>query len=238
MAIGGARMFGIQLPFNFNSPYKARNIQDFWGRWHMTLSRWLKEYLYIPLGGNRKGPLLTYRNLFLVFLLGGIWHGAGWTFVAWGALHGVGSVFFRFWSRWKVPMPRVFAVLITFLYAHLGWVFFRAPDLPSAWVMIQSMFGFGVQWQGTPVQNWLGRMSEGLWVLPQKVSGGFFQDHVVMYLIAVSVVAFFGKNSLELALKEQVKRPIVTGIAYALLAWVTLIVGIRAVQSPFLYFNF
>ncbi|MGJ0364316.1 MBOAT family O-acyltransferase, partial [Aliarcobacter cryaerophilus] len=98
MAIGISLMFNIKLPINFNSPYKALNIQDFWRRWHMTLSRFLRDYIYIPLGGNRKGEFRTYTNLLATFLIGGLWHGAGWTFIIWGALHGIALAIHRFWQ--------------------------------------------------------------------------------------------------------------------------------------------
>jgi len=238
MALGAARMFGIHLPFNFNSPYKARNIQDFWNRWHMTLSRWLREYLYIPLGGNRKGVPRTYVNLFMVFLLGGIWHGAGWTFIAWGTMHGLGSIGFRLWQKWAVPMPRLFATAITFLFVHIGWVFFRAPDLSSAWEMLKKLLGAGLHQGLLPVSNWFLRVSEGLWIRPEKVSGGFFDDHLVFYLIGCCLLVFVTRNSLELALKARLNRPVVAGLLYGLLAWICVLAGIRAVQSPFLYFNF
>ncbi|MDP3788163.1 MAG: MBOAT family O-acyltransferase [Candidatus Chromulinivorax sp.] len=105
MAIGVAHMFNIKLPINFNSPYKALNIQDFWKRWHITLSRFLRDYVYIPLGGSRQGEWRTYGNLFIVFLLGGLWHGAGWTFVIWGALHGVGIIIFKMWQKFNITLP-------------------------------------------------------------------------------------------------------------------------------------
>ena len=99
MAIGAALLFNIRLPVNFNSPYKATSIQDFWRRWHMTLSRWLRDYVYIPLGGSRAGSGRVYFNLVLTFLLGGLWHGAGWTFVIWVARHCISSAFHRLWNR-------------------------------------------------------------------------------------------------------------------------------------------
>ena len=144
MAIGSARMFGIRFPLNFHSPYKAVSIIEFWRRWHMTLSRFLREYLYIPLGGNRKGPSRRYVNLFLTMLLGGLWHGAGWTFIAWGALHGLYLCFNHAWSAFRgtsMRLPAPLAVLLTFLAVLVGWVFFRAHDFPSAWRMLGSMAG-------------------------------------------------------------------------------------------------
>ena len=141
MAIGAALLFNIRLPFNFNSPYKARNIQDFWRRWHITLSRFLKDYIYIPLGGNRKGRIRTYLNLLLTFLIGGIWHGAGWTFVFWGFLHGIALVFHRAWEHYGRALPRFVAWFLTFNFINFAWVFFRADDLRQAQQVLKAMIG-------------------------------------------------------------------------------------------------
>ncbi|PPT04932.1 putative poly(beta-D-mannuronate) O-acetylase [Geitlerinema sp. FC II] len=145
MAIGAARLFGIRLPLNFNSPYKSVSIADFWRRWHMTLSRFLRDYLYIPLGGNRKGETRRYVNLMVTMLLGGLWHGAGWTFVLWGGLHGFYLVVHRWWekntpsvrSRWY----RLGAQSVTFVAIVVGWVLFRATDLAAATAVLQGMVG-------------------------------------------------------------------------------------------------
>ena len=150
MAIGIARLFGIKLPINFYSPYKALNIIDFWRRWHITLSRFLRDYLYISLGGNRRGQVARYRNLFITMLLGGIWHGAGWTFIVWGALHGAYLMVNHGWRyiTKRVPLPRVpktislvFSHQTTFLVVVIGWVFFRATDIDSANNILAGMFG-------------------------------------------------------------------------------------------------
>jgi D-alanyl-lipoteichoic acid acyltransferase DltB (MBOAT superfamily) len=141
MALGSALMFNIIVPINFNSPYKALDIQDFWKRWHMTLSRFLKDYLYIPLGGNRKGTLLTYRNLFIVFLLGGLWHGAAWTFVVWGALHGIATMIFYLWRKLGITLPRILAWMLTFNFVNVAWVFFRARTFSDAWKILRGMAG-------------------------------------------------------------------------------------------------
>ncbi len=143
MAIGAALLFNVKLPINFNSPYKALSIQDFWRRWHITLSRFLKDYLYIPLGGNRKGPNWTYINLFLTFLLGGLWHGASWMFVTWGALHGLALVIHRLWQQSAFVMPRAVAWFLTFNFINFAWVFFRAKDIDDALKVIHGMTGLG-----------------------------------------------------------------------------------------------
>jgi alginate O-acetyltransferase complex protein AlgI len=134
MAIGLALLLGYQLPQNFNRPYLALSLRDFWRRWHITLSRWLRDYLYIPLGGSREGRLRTYRNVMITMLLGGLWHGASWTFMLWGGIHGVGLSAER-WIRERhggVRVPAWVAWAVTFNVVCVAWVFFRAPDLATA----------------------------------------------------------------------------------------------------------
>lgn len=151
MAIGLAMLFGIRLPLNFDSPYKARSIIEFWQRWHITLSRFLRDYLYIPLGGNRKGQVRRYLNLVITMLLGGLWHGAEWTFVLWGGLHGLYLVINHGWRRIKelsgiVHSYVIFNItsrLLTFFAVVVAWIFFRAEDFSAAILMLKSMFGYG-----------------------------------------------------------------------------------------------
>lgn len=146
MAIGIGRLFGISLPLNFASPYKSLSITEFWRRWHMTLSRFLKDYLYISLGGNRKGAVRTDINLMATMLLGGLWHGAGWNFVIWGGLHGIYLVMHKFWMKLvparlrTIVMPSVLAWFLTFMSVVIGWVFFRATSFSSALIILQGMF--------------------------------------------------------------------------------------------------
>jgi len=141
MAIGIAYMMGIKLPFNFDSPYKSRNITVFWRRWHMTLSRWLRDYLYIPLGGNSRGPARAAINALIVFLLGGLWHGAAWTFVLWGLLQGLGITISRLAKYLKISFPMIVAVGITFFFITLSWVIFRAVSIEVAAELYSIMFG-------------------------------------------------------------------------------------------------
>lgn len=157
-AIGIALCLGFTLPNNFLFPYAAIGFSDFWRRWHISLSSWLRDYLYIPLGGNRKGPGRTYVNLMLTMLLGGLWHGASWTFVVWGGLHGLylaaervlkskfGDAEFA-----KTVMFRIFLAMVTYFFINLTWVFFRAQDFPTAWRLITSMFGMAPEDAGTPL---------------------------------------------------------------------------------------
>lgn len=140
MAIGLGRMFGFRFRENFNLPYSAVSIQDFWRRWHMSLSTWFRDYLYIPLGGNRKGVFREYAHLWIVFLLCGLWHGASWNFLIWGALHGAYLTVERYVSsKSELVVPRVIRHVYVWLLVMIGWVFFRAEDLPSAWAMLASM---------------------------------------------------------------------------------------------------
>lgn len=142
MAWGSAMLFNVKLPINFLSPYKADSIQDFWRRWHISLSRWLRDYLYFSFGGSRCSLPKTIRNVFLTFLIGGIWHGAGWTFVVWGAMHGVALSVCNLWrklQRWRIP--KFVGWVLTIVFVHFAWVFFRAPTVSSALDMIMGMFG-------------------------------------------------------------------------------------------------
>ncbi len=145
MAIGLSRLFGVKLPLNFDSPYKAANIADFWRRWHMTLSRFLRDYLYIPLGGNRHGGARRYLNLMITMVLGGLWHGAGWNFLIWGFLHGVFLGIHGAWSSLRLSSQstawKIFATALTFVAVCTAWVFFRAPDLASALAILGGMYG-------------------------------------------------------------------------------------------------
>jgi D-alanyl-lipoteichoic acid acyltransferase DltB (MBOAT superfamily) len=187
MAIGIARMFGIILPLNFYSPYKAVNISEFWRRWHMTLSRFLRDYVYIALGGNRKGSVSRHSNLMITMLLGGLWHGAGWNFVIWGGLHGLYLTMCHFYQEFKKKLfpnakgsssvGRFFAWLLTFIVVVVSWVFFRATTFDSALSMLSGMLGFnGVELPNAIVSR-LGGMREYIEMLGINVgngSGSFF----------------------------------------------------------------
>jgi alginate O-acetyltransferase complex protein AlgI len=141
MAIGLGLLFNVHIPLNFNSPYRAQNVQDFWRRWHITLSRFLRDYVYIPLGGSRSGESATAKNLLLTFVLGGIWHGAGWTFIFWGFLHGVAQVIYRLFAKTKINVPVWLAIALTFLFINLTWIFFRAPSWSAATTILSSIVG-------------------------------------------------------------------------------------------------
>ena len=164
MAIGLARMIGVRLPDNFASPYKARSIIDFWRRWHITLSRFLRDYLYIPLGGNRHGGPRRYANLMITMLLGGLWHGANWTFLLWGGLHG----FYLLVNHALGGMlPRGLGRAVTFLAVVVAWVPFRAADLPTAAAILRAMAGIGGG-ASPPVAGWgwIAALLAIVWLLP------------------------------------------------------------------------
>lgn len=141
IAIGAAKIMGIQLMDNFRRPYFAKSIKDFWDRWHISLSTWLKDYVYIPLGGNRVSPARHLLNLLLTFLVSGLWHGAAWTFVIWGGIHGLMQIVYTLWRKVvKIKIPSIFSVLLTFVCVNFAWLFFRAPDLNTAMTVIQGIF--------------------------------------------------------------------------------------------------
>lgn len=141
MAIGTALIFNMDIPANFNSPYRSLDIREFWRRWHITLSRFLRDYIYIPLGGNRRGESRTVINLLLTFLIGGLWHGAAWTFVFWGFLHGSASGIHRLWMKTGMRMHKIIAWLLTFNFLNIAWVFFRAKDWDNAMNVLKGMAG-------------------------------------------------------------------------------------------------
>ncbi len=138
IAAGCARLLGIRLPVNFNSPYRALSVGEFWKRWHMTLTSFLRECLYFPLGGSRKGTARTCANIMLVFLVSGFWHGAGWTFLLWGGLHGAAQVLERLWGKRRERLPRLLRWCLTFAFVNVAWVFFRAGSVSSAVTLLKT----------------------------------------------------------------------------------------------------
>ena len=242
MAIGSALLFNIKLPLNFNSPYKALNIQDFWRRWHMTLSRFLRDYIYIPLGGNRRGPARMYIAIFLVFFLGGLWHGASWTFVLWGMLHGGAAISYRLWSQYSpVVLPKVMAWFLTFNFVNITWVFFRAETFQKAYAVLESMFGgngFGVnselfvgKFRGVPRLEGFSDLFHTL--LATNFGEVLFRPISIWIIITLAIVVF-AKNSNELSNKFKLT------IRYLVILIILYVVGIYNLSgfSEFLYFNF
>jgi alginate O-acetyltransferase complex protein AlgI len=219
MAIGLGLMFGFVFPKNFDSPYRAESITDFWRRWHISLSTWLRDYLYLPLGGNRKGPVRTYVNLAIVMLLGGLWHGAAWNFVVWGGIHGAWLAAERamgkrpFYRTW----PRPARMALTFFGVLITWVFFRAADLPAAFRYLASMFGSA---EAQPAAALLGAI--------------LYTPHSLASLAIAALVVWGAPQTWDWTRRLTAPR--------ALAAFACLILSLVAMGSqgfnPFIYFNF
>jgi D-alanyl-lipoteichoic acid acyltransferase DltB (MBOAT superfamily) len=224
IAIGVAKLLGFRFPQNFDRPYSARSVQEFWRRWHMTLSRWLRDYLYIPLGGNRKGGVRTYVNLFVTMLLGGLWHGAAWHFVVWGGLHGTYQAVGHWkrerrdagmlaeppdtaWVRWGQR-------LATFTLVCIAWAFFRADSVATA----LQLLGRIVTGWGTPTQDV---------TVP------------VLLAIAVGLATQYAPHEAGDRIKAIASRmsPVVLGAVLAVVLFVITTLGPRGV-APFIYFQF
>lgn len=174
MALGLALLFGIVLPQNFDAPYRSLSIQDFWRRWHMTLSRFLRDYLYIPLGGSRNGLPLQIWALFATMALGGLWHGAGLTFIAWGAAHGIALIVALLWRRAGLPMPAPLGWLLTFVFVMLCWVLFRATSFEAALTIYKAMLGFaphgtGFKWRALLPAAAFAMIGPTSWALVHKL---------------------------------------------------------------------
>lgn len=236
MAIGAALLFNIWLPINFNSPYKAISIQDFWRRWHITLSTFLRDYLYIPLGGSRCSTPRIYFNLFMTFLLGGWWHGASWMFVIWGALHGIALMVHRAWNGLKRPLPKPVAWLITFLFVNTTWVFFRAQTLSDALRVLRGMVDIGSSLPigAIPTANlaWGGKLSDLLLLL---LPAGFAANLGCLLAIGLGFMIVSKKNAFELMSDGLSNRQLVGTL---LLFCTAMYVNLTSTSSVFLYFNF
>lgn len=219
MAIGLALMLGFRFPINFDSPYKAASITEFWRRWHISLSTWLRNYLYIPLGGNRCGSVKTYRNLLVVMLLGGLWHGASWNFAIWGGIHGFWLAFERILGKRSVyaGLPRFARVGATFLIVNLAWVFFRAHDFSGAVSYLGSLFGMG---EVTPSATLISSVL-------------YSPDHLLTFTLAAAI-AFFAPTTNELSNRITLPR---VSYALAMLVWSLVAMSAQS-YSPFLYFQF
>jgi D-alanyl-lipoteichoic acid acyltransferase DltB (MBOAT superfamily) len=260
MAIGLSKMLNVDLPLNFNSPYKATNISEFWRRWHMTLSRFLRDYLYVPLGGNRKGPSRRYLNLMATMLLGGLWHGAGWTFVIWGGLHGLFLVIHQQWQQFRgnvlgqdLSKSNVFgqllSIFITFICVVIAWVFFRATNVDAAWSVLMGMFGFNgvvLPLELKPfLEPWLSTGGTHLPFGELEAFGGLRQLGWITVLLAIvwlcpnSQTMVQGMQSSRWGARFREERwawMCLGGLA----VWVVMLAAINGSHgsSEFIYFNF
>jgi alginate O-acetyltransferase complex protein AlgI len=263
MAIGLSRIFGVRLPLNFNSPYKAANINEFWRRWHMTLSRFLRDYLYIPLGGNRRGAVRRRVNLLTTMVLGGLWHGAGWTFVIWGAIHGGLLVINHAWRGFAQMLPfhlpkraaRILSIALTFGCVVFAWVYFRAPDLVSANRIVLGMVGVNGAAIPDAIASRFGALRplfEGLGIRA-FLGGGTSFIETWSWVMAAAAIAFLCPNTQQIMgrfepalppesnqlmvstrLVWQPRRSLAVGIG------ILFALGILALSRPteFLYFQF
>jgi D-alanyl-lipoteichoic acid acyltransferase DltB (MBOAT superfamily) len=236
MAIGASLLFNIRLPINFNSPYKALSIQDFWRRWHITLSNFLRDYLYIPLGGNRNGTALTYVNLFTTFLLGGLWHGASWMFVIWGALHGGALVIHRAWQQLGLRMPALLGWFITFNFVNFAWVFFRAKDLESAFKVLEGMFSVDTDALvdvAVRLQEYKFNSLADL-LIPSSAASPLT---VCLWLLGAFLLVLAFRNTSQYAAPARGVL-FLQPLAYSALAAFALTVSLFSTYSEFIYFNF
>lgn len=238
MALGLGRMFNIIIPINFDSPYKAVNISDFWKRWHMTLTRFLTTYLYIPLGGNRKGTVTTYRNILIVFTLSGLWHGAAWTYVLWGMMHGAAMVFYRACRKWIDRLPKWLLWIGTFVFLNFAWTFFRADFFRQPWHLFSQVIRGGTGEIHAAMQAAL--CDNAIWKLTLERFAG---ESVVQFCCQLAVILWFilwiavcikMPSSHELVAKRE--RKIIWFILLSILfTWSFM--GLSQV-SKFIYFNF
>ncbi|MBS1652439.1 MAG: MBOAT family protein [Bacteroidetes bacterium] len=223
MAIGLGKIMGFKLPENFNNPYISASITEFWRRWHITLGSWMKNYLYIPLGGNKKGNIKLYRNLIIVFLLSGLWHGASWNFVLWGAWHGLFLVLERlFLGNLLAKVGRVVSIFFTFIITVAGWVLFRCEDLKLAFGVIKQMFSFHFFSAKFTVNN----------------------DFYTMLILA-SIISFFAVFSKNKQLQDKLYAPVFTKNSRWLLLMSSIVLYYISLSyisalnfNPFIYFRF
>ena len=262
MAIGLSYMLGVRLPLNFNSPYKAVTIADFWRRWHMTLSRFLRDYLYVPLGGSRKGRGRRYVNLMATMLLGGLWHGAGWTFVMWGGLHGLYLVVHQVWRHIRRRLGhdlerstapgRVLGLAVTFLAVVVGWVFFRAESFDGALNMLAGMTGMNGVSLPDAIGLRLGTTATWLGGVGVVFTPGGGRDFTMtwVWIVALLPIVFLAPNTQQIMSRYSPALPTrdvvptrlawSTGRGWAVAMAVVAALGLLSLTRPseFLYFQF
>ncbi len=219
MAIGLGLMMGFMFAKNFDAPYRSSSITEFWQRWHQSLSSWLRDYLYIPLGGNRRGGGRTYINLMLVMLLGGLWHGASWNFVIWGGIHGTVLMLERLMGRRTIyhRLPLLLRRVVTFVIVLFSWVFFRAADLPSAIHYCSAMLGFGEATSAAPL-----------------ISGQLYSLFNIGTVITAAVITWFGIQTWDFTKKLTWPKAILILMLFA----IALLMLTATSFHPFIYFIF
>ncbi|MCW8930258.1 MAG: MBOAT family protein [Gammaproteobacteria bacterium] len=245
MALGLALLFNIKLPINFNSPYRANNIQDFWQRWHITLSQFFKNYVYIPLGGNKKGDFRTVNNILFTFLLGGLWHGAGWTFIFWGFMHAMALLIYRFWKKLGFTLNVIVAWFITFNFINITWIFFRANEWQDASRILKGMMGLN----GIDVShsfraiyiNTVFKLSELFPTISAHKNSQFLFSFDTYFFIGVCFfIVLRTPNSLELVQNFHIKNKnrVKLTLFYSIIFFLSLLKMMMVPSSEFLYFDF
>ena len=238
MAIGLGKLFGIDIPVNFDSPYKATTIADFWKRWHMTMTGFFTTYVYIPLGGNRKGKLLTYINVMIVFTLSGLWHGASWSFVLWGMLHGAALVFHRIFKQYIEKIPKAVTGLVTFVFVNIAWVLFRAEYIGQAKRMLKCLLTGGLF--GSSLDLCYAFLGKNLKYIFENIAyGNAVFDRIALFttiagIIAGLLIVFTAPSSHKIASCTKIRRG--EGIIWGVLAVLCIMTFTNV--SMFLYFNF
>jgi len=238
MAVGLGKLLGFDLPVNFNEPYKAHDISEFWKRWHITMTRFFTQYLYIPLGGNRKGIVRTCINTLIVFALSGLWHGAGWTFVVWGLLHGIALVFHRLFKPFINSLPVFVKGTVTFVFVNVAWVFFRAEYLGQAKMMLASLVkgGFLIRNVGL-FEVFCGEnfeMMASVLLLNRQISSAVYVIIAFLFVLAVLLIALLAPYSHSIANRETIGK--YEGVVWAILMVLSIMTFMNV--SEFLYFNF
>ena len=241
MALGLSLLFNIMLPINFNSPYKALDIADFWRRWHITLSRFLREYIYFPLGGSHRKESITYRNLLIVFSICGLWHGAGWHFIFWGFLNGLALVVHRIWRRNGIIIPKIASWAITFNFVNFCWIFFRAKDWADATKVIKGMLAINGLALPTKLQHLTPHVTHYLSNLGIKFTVGWNENlSAVLTLRAIPLLFIVLVISALMPNSQDLEKKLIPTYYYSatiiLLLWVAL--GSMNKVSEFLYFTF
>ncbi len=247
MAIGAALMFNIRLPVNFNSPYKAQNIQEFWRRWHVTLSRWLRDYIYIPLGGNRHGVTRSMVFVAITFLLGGLWHGAAWTFVIWGAIHGSAMIVTRIWKSLGFQMHSFVGWALTISLVTVALVFFRASDIDQAIIVLRAMSGLNGIAISADFTNWMAinSLDPRSWLLHVSPGTPASSFKNLIYLFIFWGVVLIPPNSMQMVGLVRYNGPMGFRANYRFAVFTGIIFGIAIIQlftdrnpTEFLYYQF
>ena len=237
MAYGIGYMFNVELPVNFNSPYKAVSIVDFWDRWHMTLTRFFTRYVYIPLGGSRRGKIRTYLNVMIVFFVSGVWHGANWTFILWGIINGAANVVHKIFSKWIDRIPKVLRIGITFVFCTFAWSLFRAESVAQAFELWNRLFHGDWGAIYTPITGQFNNIVEMKMLYRIGLSSviNAYPGFCVLILTFIVVIACFAmRNTQEKASDMQYTNRRIIAIT-VLFIW--SVMSLSEV-SEFLYFNF